>query len=96
MRTLRYPLNRRMISQKPPAEVFAELQRVLHEAAAETQAARGDAGYSLRCTLDAVVFDAEIVKLPGLAMHGVHFRRIRGDTAAHHHLCTELIERMHL
>lgn len=96
VRTLRYPLNRRMVSQKPPQEVYAELRRVLEQAGAMTHRLDEDAGLSVRCTLREVIFDAEIVKLPGLAMHGVHFKRIRGDSTVHNNLCIELIDEMHL
>jgi hypothetical protein len=96
VRTLRYPLNRRMVSQRPPQEVYAELRRVLEQAGAMTHRLDEDAGLSVRCTLREIVFDAEIVKLPGLAMHGVHFKRIRGDSTVHNNLCVELIDEMHL
>jgi hypothetical protein len=93
---MRYPLNRKMVSQKSPGEVYAEL---INAAAANSIPWRrhdDSAAYCIQATGAYVSLEAEVVKLPGLSLHGIHFKRLRGETSAYTELCNLLLESMRL
>ena len=91
---LRYPFNSNMVSEKGAETVFADLQRVLRgkQVVFSTSGA-----LCLHCVWGDLLFEAEIVRIPRLQnMHGIHFRRLKGDAVAYKQLCTALIEAVQL
>ena len=93
-RSMRYPMNKQMVSQKKPAIVFAALQNVLDELGLSHTA--GDNSHCATIVHDELVFEADIVKIPRLNMYGVHFRRLKGEPQDYKELCTEIISRIQL
>ena len=90
----RYPLNAQMVSDKPPEHIFRALQLALgEEGIIYTPAAQP---LCVQGACDDVLFEAEVVKIPRLNMHAVHFRRVRGDATVYQKLCTVLIQLIRL
>ncbi len=92
--SLRYPLNRHMVSEKSAESVFEELQQILLQQ--NVTFSNSIQPLSVHCVWQGLLFDAEVVKIPRLNMHGIHFRRLKGDATAYKQLCTTLIELMQL
>eukprot|EP00042_Codosiga_hollandica_P039555 m.332677 g.332677 ORF g.332677 m.332677 type:complete len:945 (+) comp55640_c0_seq2:220-3054(+) len=94
MKTLRYPLNRQMVSPKRPGTVFAALQLVLLNM--ELTFSAGESPHCLVVDKGELTFEADIVKIPRLHMYGVHFRRVRGPPQEYKDICTEIIASLQL
>eukprot|EP00047_Mylnosiga_fluctuans_P014026 m.34765 g.34765 ORF g.34765 m.34765 type:complete len:686 (-) comp5263_c0_seq1:268-2325(-) len=92
--SLRYPLNQRMVSEKSAEIVFQDLKTVLQDQ--EIMFSHAQQPLSVHCVWQDLLFDAEVVKIPRLNMHGVHFRRLKGDAGVYKQLCTQLIELLQL
>ncbi len=91
--SMRFPLNAHMVSEKSADSIFGDLQRVLRREGV-VFAASG-VPLSLQCVWGDILFEAAVVRIPRLcAMHGVHFRRVRGDATAYQTLCRALIEQI--
>ncbi|KAI9217044.1 KA1 domain/Ssp2 C-terminal domain-containing protein [Blastocladiella britannica] len=86
-------LNVNTTSSKPPAEIIAEVKRVLTEC--HVQYAH-DAGFVVECRLADLVFEIEICKVPRLALFGLHFKRISGGIWTYKKLCNKLLSQMSL
>ena len=86
----RHPFSAQMVSEKSPDAIFQDLQRVLRqEHVVFTPAAQP---LCVRCVWDDLLFEAEVVKVPRLNMHGVHFRRVRGDAVVYQKMCSVLVQ----
>lgn len=94
VRTLRFPLSQRMVSQKSPDTIVQDLQLVLGKH--QIMFSCGETKYCLNCLAGAVVFEAEIVKVPRLPLHGIHFKRLKGETDIYQQICTRIIDDMSL
>jgi len=90
-KSMRVPLSSRMVSQRPPQAVLRGLRDAL--AAAEVVFHPDMFGTpSLHCTKGDITFEAEVVRLAGLSVHGLRFQRLKGDALEYKALCTELLE----
>eukprot|EP00051_Salpingoeca_urceolata_P013478 m.169274 g.169274 ORF g.169274 m.169274 type:complete len:825 (+) comp17802_c1_seq3:2413-4887(+) len=96
IKTLRFPFNRQMVSQKNPRVLFRELKTALQSKSAQMEVSAESSDLCFRCACQGVTFEAEIVKIPRLLLHGVHFRRVKGDTQTYRDLCTDVIAAMDL
>ncbi|EGD77012.1 CAMK/CAMKL protein kinase [Salpingoeca rosetta] len=95
IQTIRYPLNRRMVSARSPLEIFEQLQRALRALDMPFWASSGtDMG--VVCRSGGVRLEAEVVKIAGLSMHGVHMQRQRGDLETYAEICTRILDEMNL
>ena len=92
--TMRYPLSRKMVSQRPPGEVYAELINAAAASSITWRRQEDGTAYSIYATAQDVSLEAEVVKLQGLSLHGIHFKRLKGETAAYRELCNQLLESM--
>jgi hypothetical protein len=92
----RYPLNPHMVSDRAPDAIFQQLQHVLRAEGIVFSPAPQSQGLCVQCVFEDLLFEAEVLKIPRLNMHGVHFRRVRGDAAQYQHMCTVLIACMQL
>jgi hypothetical protein len=90
----RYPVHQRLLSGRGAEAVFGELERVLQLQSIDFTP--GTRAMSLLCTMGDLRFEAEVVKVPRLDMHGVHFHRVRGDAVLHQQLCSVLLDLMRL
>ena len=95
VQTIRYPLNRRMVSAKAPADIFEELQRALSELGMSYRRS-SEAELGVVCRHNNVRLEAEVVKVAGLSMHGVHMQRQRGDLETYADLCQSILDAMDL
>eukprot|EP00730_Choanoeca_flexa_P008910 TRINITY_DN12556_c0_g4_i1.p1 TRINITY_DN12556_c0_g4~~TRINITY_DN12556_c0_g4_i1.p1 ORF type:complete len:725 (+),score=93.73 TRINITY_DN12556_c0_g4_i1:133-2307(+) len=95
IKTLRCPLSRQMVSHKSPSKIYKEMTSALKRLHLSWRR-QDDDSYCVRTTEGEVCVEAEVVRLPGLSMHGVHFKRIRGETAPYRELCARLIDVMDL
>jgi hypothetical protein len=94
IRTLRFPLNQKMVSQKAPAAIMSSLRAVLATQGVHVRV--GDTAFCLWCETGPLAFEAEIVKIPRLNLHGVHFKRVRGESEEYRRLCSAIIDAMDL
>ena len=95
VRTLRFPFSKNMVSAKAADVLLDNLKEVLRDQAIDFVDDRLTHG--LKCSLGPLRFDAEIVKIPRLEnMHGIHFRRVKGDALEYKELCTRIISGMRL
>lgn len=90
----RFPLNKNMVSSKPPTEMLRLLRHALENLKISYNL--GLELYSVICALGDTVFEAEIVQVPRLRLHAVHFRRLKGDTEVYRHLCGNVIRQLDL
>lgn len=95
VRTLRFPFSKNMVSAKEASVLLENLKDVLR--ALDIEFAPERLTHGLKCGCGSIRFDAEIVKIPRLnKMHGVHFRRVKGDALEYKELCTTVITQMNL
>jgi len=90
-KSMRVPLSSRMVSQRPPQTVLQELQGALAGAGVVFHPDMFGAP-SLHCTKGDITFEAEVVRLAGLSVHGLRFQRLKGDALEYKALCTQLLE----
>ncbi|KNE56314.1 CAMK/CAMKL protein kinase [Allomyces macrogynus ATCC 38327] len=86
-------LNVNTTSSKSPAEIIAEVKRVLAE---NKVAAAHDGGFVVECRVMDLVFEIEICKVPRLALFGLHFKRISGGIWNYKRMCNRLLAQMNL
>ena len=86
-------MSKETVTSQTPQLVLERLQDALEDEGVDGVR---EAANSMRCSARSVQFAADIVKVPGLDMHAVHFRRIRGDAEEYRMLCRNLLEKMNL
>ena len=79
-------------SAKTPQELTDEVVRIMEtfEVAHERE------NFLFLANKDNVAFEVEICKLPRLAMHGIRFKRLAGDSWAYKTLCSSMVAKMRL
>jgi len=88
---MRVPLSSRMVSQRPPQAVLQGLRDALAAAGVVFHPDMFGTP-SLHCTKGDITFEAEVVRLAGLSVHGLRFQRLKGDALEYKALCTRLLE----
>eukprot|EP00039_Didymoeca_costata_P001966 m.56598 g.56598 ORF g.56598 m.56598 type:complete len:753 (-) comp11048_c0_seq1:7649-9907(-) len=95
LRTMRFPLNERMISSRSPQYVMQELKEALNSLQIVFIQIR-DETFAITCKKDSVLFDAEVVQVAGLQMRGIHFHRLKGPAEIYGKLCRDVLSMMQL
>eukprot|EP00842_Homolaphlyctis_polyrhiza_P001324 jgi/Hompol1/2192/HPOL_002070-RA len=91
-RTARFTFSLNTTSTKEPDAVFAEVVRVLKEANVKHTVT----GLVATCALEGIEFELEVCRLPNLAVNGLRFKRLAGNTFEYKDLLTGLISKMNL
>ncbi|EGF77088.1 hypothetical protein BATDEDRAFT_6988, partial [Batrachochytrium dendrobatidis JAM81] len=91
-RTARFTFSLNTTSTKEPDLVFAEVVRVLKDAGVK----HSIANLVATCDLEGIQFELEVCRLPNLALNGLRFKRLMGNTWEYKDLLTNLISKMNL
>ncbi|KAJ3009647.1 Map microtubule affinity-regulating kinase [Thoreauomyces humboldtii] len=91
-RVLRFTFSVATTSTKSPDAILAEVLRVLAAHGVKTDVV----GFIASCSFNGTEFEMEICKLPRLAVNGLRFKRMSGDSWAYKNLLTDLIAKMNL
>ncbi|KAJ3160603.1 Serine/threonine-protein kinase par-1 [Geranomyces michiganensis] len=91
-RVLRFTFSVSTTSTKSPDAILAEVLRVLTAHGVKTDVV----GFIASCSYQGTEFEMEVCKLPRLAVNGLRFKRMSGDSWAYKNLLTDLIAKMNL
>lgn len=91
-RVLRFTFSVSTTSTKEPEAILSEVLRVLTEAGVKFDVN----GFIANCSYQSIDFEMEVCKLPRLAVNGLRFKRMSGDSWAYKNLLTDLIAKMNL
>ncbi|KAH9254282.1 hypothetical protein BASA81_007672 [Batrachochytrium salamandrivorans] len=89
-RTARFTFSLNTTSAKEPDQVFGEVVRVLKESSVK----HAISGLIATCDLEGIQFELEVCRLPNLALNGLRFKRLAGNTWEYKDLLTNLISKM--
>ncbi|KAI8918664.1 KA1 domain/Ssp2 C-terminal domain-containing protein, partial [Powellomyces hirtus] len=91
-RVLRFTFSVSTTSTKSPDAILAEVLRVLTAHGVKYEVI----GFIASCSFQGTEFEMEVCKLPRLAVNGLRFKRMSGDSWAYKNLLTDLIAKMNL
>ncbi|KAI9322937.1 KA1 domain/Ssp2 C-terminal domain-containing protein [Zopfochytrium polystomum] len=92
-RSLRFTFSVGTTSAKPPADILAEIVRVLTEDRIEHEVT----GFVCVCYAEEdLEFEIEVCGIPRLNLNGLRFKRMSGNSWTYKNLLTDLIARMRL
>ncbi|KND00191.1 CAMK/CAMKL protein kinase [Spizellomyces punctatus DAOM BR117] len=91
-RVLRFTFSVSTTSTKEPEAILTEVLRVLTEAGVKFDVN----GFIASCSFQGIDFEMEVCKLPRLAVNGLRFKRMSGDSWVYKNLLTDLISKMNL
>ncbi|KAI9098708.1 KA1 domain/Ssp2 C-terminal domain-containing protein, partial [Phlyctochytrium arcticum] len=91
-RVLRFTFSVSTTSTKEPDAILSEVLRVLTQAGVKFDMQ----GFIANCSFQGIDFEMEVCKLPRLAVNGLRFKRMSGDSWIYKNLLTDLISKMNL